>query len=268
MPAISNEGVRLRLRQVYNEVIEVRKTFLLIMESIIIMSTYTSVANLASARASDITGKPIEDFKFLKDAADRQSEIYNSDIDYEKSKIVEMHLVYLWGKIDNLIKDILIEHVSIDSPESPLNSENSSLVKILSKIPLSATFFGMSDKEKRIYIIEEIYQKNNESRKQGLGKFEDMLALFELSGPVPRELSDKIFELQNIRNVIAHNSSIADKKFCERCPGLNYKAGQRLVLTHEDFNRHYSAVISYISVITFRFRGEGIPDKVRDVWGE
>lgn len=180
------------------------------------------------------------------------------------TKAYEMSLVYLWGRIDNLIKDLLIDYIDTDSKLLEY--------KKMPKIKLDLNFIAMSEYDQKYYLISQIEQGLSTPLKNGIKKFEDLLDVFELGGKVPKILSDKMYEISNIRNVIAHNGSIVDNKFIDRCPNLGYSLGQRISLNQAQYVSYSYSLMAYITVLDSRFKGEEVTEEdIRsfidiDVW--
>jgi hypothetical protein len=52
--------------------------------------------------------------------------------------------------------------------------------------------------------------------------------------------------------VIVHRNSIADRRFVKNCPGLNLKAGDRLIIADSQLDRYGNALCQYVAVLLRR----------------
>lgn len=168
-----------------------------------------------------------------------------------------MYIVYIWSKIDNLVRDVLSEYIEIECLSRYTKIPN---------INLPIGVFALMDNERRYFIISQIEQKLDIPLKQGVGKFESILKVFDLGGPIPGKLKDALFELSNVRNIIVHNNSVADERFVINCPWMGYSVGRRLKLSRDCFYKYSQAVFDYTMLITFRFRNEPIDDIFIENW--
>lgn len=66
------------------------------------------------------------------------------------------------------------------------------------------------------------------------------------------EVSDSIFELQQVRNVVAHNYGIADKHFCEKCPRFNLKQGDEVNVGSDQLIGYLNSMFAYCFMVVGR----------------
>jgi NADPH-dependent 2,4-dienoyl-CoA reductase/sulfur reductase-like enzyme len=88
---------------------------------------------------------------------------------------------------------------------------------------------------------------------RGVGRFERLLEPFGLSGSVDAETRKILFEMHELRNVIAHRRALADRKFVTSVPWAKYKIGQPIKVTSGDVHRYHGAIANYVTVIIQRF---------------
>jgi len=81
----------------------------------------------------------------------------------------------------------------------------------------------LSKAEQAHYLVELLEQDLASSLKQGVSRFENLLNPFSLGGPLPDGCAKTLFELQQVRNVVAHRNGIVDRRLKSECPWLKVK---------------------------------------------
>lgn len=161
--------------------------------------------------------------------------------------IVHAHgLLGLWGAFESFVEDLVIALLAQDP--SVLGEDAFARVDV----PVSTLLLDGSARYRSI--LNEAQRKLGTELALGVGRFEHLLRLVKLDGPVPRRIRDAVYEAQHIRNVWAHRGGIADSKFVERCPSLGFEVGQRVDLDAGAFLRLQHALHMYTVVILNRAR--------------
>jgi hypothetical protein len=154
-------------------------------------------------------------------------------------------LVGVWGALEAAIEDMLVG-ILANEPAVLLN-------EAFSKLRISLADFEMLDKEERMrLLIEDIERGLGSSRKQGVDYFETLLDRFSLSGAVEEEVKRNIWEMNNIRNVIVHRASFADRRLVKNCPWMGLKVGDKVTVTHKSIHRYGSSVWAYVLGLIYR----------------
>jgi GNAT superfamily N-acetyltransferase len=154
-------------------------------------------------------------------------------------------LVGDWGALQSSIEDALVGML--------MNEPELMQLESFSKIKITLAEFETLEKEERMrLLVEELQRGQGLGRKQGADVFEALLDQVKLSGPVEDKLKKTMWEMHNLRNVIVHRGSIADRRLVKGCPWLGLKVGDRVKIDHEDFEKHHFALGEYLMVIIRR----------------
>jgi hypothetical protein len=154
-------------------------------------------------------------------------------------------LVGIWAALEAGVEDMLVGILC----NEPAVLTTYAFEKI--KIPL--TKYEQLDKEERMrFLLSEIQREYTSGLAQGVKAFESALYVFNLSGPVDPAIGDALWKINNLRNVIVHRDSRADRRFVENCPFMNLKIGDRVLVDHETFASLSEHVIRYIVVLIRR----------------
>ena len=111
-----------------------------------------------------------------------------------------------------------------------------------------ADYQSMSEKERLEYVVRELERDLRTSDRIGIGRFEGLLGAVGLSGPVPKAMQRDLFELYQIRNVLAHRRGLVDRKLAETCPWLRLKVGSAIRIDQKGYTK-YSKVVSAYAVL-------------------
>ncbi|OFW10685.1 MAG: hypothetical protein A3H27_11320 [Acidobacteria bacterium RIFCSPLOWO2_02_FULL_59_13] len=153
--------------------------------------------------------------------------------------------VTLWGALEDLIRTFVAKWLQ-EVPAILLNPPLSTL-----KVRLGE-YENLSPEEKGVFLADALDRATNGALKQGVTRFEALLEPLSLSGTVPDDVRTDIFELGQVRHVIAHRRGIADRKLLEACPWLTVSHGSPLDVSHRDFARYYGAAMSYVRELVVR----------------
>ena len=91
----------------------------------------------------------------------------------------------------------------------------------------------------RGYLIADLLEQDQASAlKRGISRFQTLLDPFSLDADIPKECSDAIFELQQVRNAIAHRDGAADRRFIADCPWLRAELNQRTTISSDQLSKY------------------------------
>ncbi|HEY4013851.1 MAG TPA: hypothetical protein VGM06_10975 [Polyangiaceae bacterium] len=145
----------------------------------------------------------------------------------------------------------------------------------LDKVEINLGLYqSLSEEERAWYAIEQLEVVQKAPLKMGANRFEELLKPFGLSGPMPKELRDILFELSQVRHVLVHKRGRSDSRLLRNCPHLasRFPIGSRMSLTAEDFNRYQTAALEYGFILLERVDPESFkkvhPDLDRGTAGD
>lgn len=113
---------------------------------------------------------------------------------------------------------------------------------------------NLPHEERCAFIFDLLEQELVTARREGVTRFEALLAPFDLSGPVPEQVGRAIFELGQIRNVLVHRGGVVDKRLAMACPWLDALPGTQLGVTSAMLGLYFEAVHKYIVILIDRVR--------------
>jgi len=115
-----------------------------------------------------------------------------------------------------------------------------------------AVVFAANARDRAEVFLEALKKRRGTPLSSGITRFEDLLSLVGLDGPLPAGLSDTVFEFQQVRNVYAHNGGLADRRFLDTCPYVSVAVGEPVPVRPGTADGYYHAMLAYTGVILAR----------------
>jgi hypothetical protein len=170
-------------------------------------------------------------------------------------------VISLWSFLENFVFSLLINFLR----HEPMAMQAEAILNL--KIELGK-YQSLTEEERYPYIVELLEQQVKVKNTRGITRFENLLASFELTGPVDRKTQKRIFELQQVRNVLVHQNGIADRQLIELCPWLKLKIDEKILVDHERFITYFGAFTDYYIQISRRlhkYYGVELTDELENV---
>lgn len=160
--------------------------------------------------------------------------------------IIRSHtLVAFWGALEVFVDDLVLCWLA-NYPDS-LKSEG------LSKIKVSLSEFERLGKDERLLLLlDEMKRQSKADVSRGVNQFENTLKIVDLGDSVDKRISDDLFITQQLRNVIVHRGSMADRRFVDACPELGFKLGESIVVDEPLYERCRDSIEDYFLCLVGR----------------
>lgn len=155
-------------------------------------------------------------------------------------------VVQLWSILESLARAVTEKHVL-----HPNAMARDDIQKFTGPV---ARFIGCDESERGRLLVELLEEKVASSLKRGVNRFESILAAVGLSGPVDETVRRVLYELSQVRNVVAHNNGVADRSFVGACPWFGASVGEQVVITRQSFEAYLSAAHWYLLELDARLR--------------
>ncbi len=178
--------------------------------------------------------------------AHKQSSLATEEINKGFPFIFNQATILLYSHLESLIKEIITSFIK-NNPDYITLKEFSTL-----KIQLSE-YEGLNQDEKFDYIYFLYERAIAPGFFYGTKRFEALLAPIKMNGAVNSITEKNIFELAQLRNVLLHKSGRVDKTLIERCPWLNLKFGDKILVNHIQYKKYCDSVVAYNMTVFYRF---------------
>jgi hypothetical protein len=191
------------------------------------------------------------------EAADRRAKLAQREIESDFNLLHSQAVTSLWSGLEDVVRTFVARWL-LNLPTTRTGSPWAELkVKV-------GEYEQLDDEQKAYHLVELIEQTTAASLKRGVNRFECLLDGLGLSGPLSEDLRDAIFEMKQVRNIIAHRRGIADRRFCQFCPDFQLAPGKMVLVSHKMWHKYFGAAHGYILEIVFR-TGEKFGDvEIRD----
>jgi hypothetical protein len=203
-------------------------------------------------RALHFTGKPDFSEDQLPDEvkgeikyAEHRAALAQREVDSDFALIHSQAVLSLWSALEDVIRDLVARWL-MNLPQTRLDRPWSDL-----KVRVGE-YEQLDEEQKAYFLVGAVEQSTAAALKVGINRFECMLESLRLSGALEEQIGALIYEMQQVRNVVAHRRGIADARFCAACPTFGTAIGQRVLISHERWRAYEGAIHSYILEVIFR----------------
>lgn len=174
------------------------------------------------------------------EAAHVQAALAQSEIDSDFRLLHAHSLVGIWGAVDAWVDDVVAGWL-LNRPDCFELGDR--------KVKVSCSTVLSDPLTRTRFVAAALRDSLGYSLRLGVTPMEEFFASVGLSGFVPSEIGDAVFEAQQIRNVYAHNGGRADERLLERCPRLGLSRGVPVPVTSDMYYGYAAAFIRYVSVV-------------------
>jgi hypothetical protein len=113
-------------------------------------------------------------------------------------------------------------------------------------------YMQLDPTEQAQYVVEMLEAEVYGGLKRGVNRFEVLLEPLGIGGAVDDKLQRDLYELQQVRNVLAHRAGRADRAFVEACPWFPTKVGEQVQVNAEASDRYGNAAGAYLLTVLYR----------------
>ena len=179
------------------------------------------------------------------EAAEKEAALAQAEIAEDFPVLHGFAVVALWSWTEHFIKGFVTLWL--------LHRRDSFSTPAVQRLKVKVGDYAqMQKREQAAFLVELLEQDLASSLKRGANRFESLLEPFGLSGSLSDECSKTIFELQQVRNVIAHRNGKADRRLRSECPWLKLKINQPVKISRDMLQAYSNAVAEYLLTILYR----------------
>jgi len=219
------------------------------------LSGYDELRNIIRISQNGIAGlrgvpKVLETLAILEDKAEdsdsdkklenakNEASLAQTEIQNDFPVLHGFAIVALWGWLENFVMGLLALWLR--------NRKDALDVPSVRKIKIRWGEFSKLTKIEQADMMVELLNRDISSPlKMGINRFSSLLQPFGLSIEMPDECSNALFELQQIRNNIAHRNGIVDRRLRSNCPHLKFKLNQPVKVSTEMYRRYMNAAAMF-----------------------
>ena len=161
-------------------------------------------------------------------------------------------VVTLWSLLESFVGSFLVGWMENEPGALQADAIKNLSIRI-------GEYEALSPEEKCPFILDRL-ELDRRSRLPGISRFEAMLEIFGLNGPVDPELRKTLLHLWAVRNLIVHQRGKVDKIFFEQCPWLGVNVGDDVRISDAELAKFTFACGKYVMSIIPRLQDHfGVP---------
>lgn len=154
-------------------------------------------------------------------------------------------VVTLWALLEGMVRSFVAEYIR--------RRRSSWSLPQLKKLRIRLGEYETILKEDRYLYVADLLEKEVAAGvRNGVNRFETLLAPFNLDGDVPKNTSKLIFELGQMRNTIVHRAGKADNQLLKSCPWLKQMRSEPVRITPKMMHKYFNAVDMYVTIVMCR----------------
>lgn len=189
-----------------------------------------------------------EDADELK-AVEEQAELAKTEVEDDFPVLHSLATGAIWSWLEHLVKGLLVERLVHDRKALQLPAFQRIKVRL-------SDYVSLNRREQAAYLVELLEQETASPLKRGANRFESLLEPFGLSGSVDEQVTKTLFELQQVRNAIAHQNGRCDRRLKTSCPWLKLKIGEPIKVSGQQLKNYANATAEYALGVLYRI-GDG-----------
>ncbi|HEU4855467.1 MAG TPA: hypothetical protein VFS89_09335 [Nitrosospira sp.] len=173
-------------------------------------------------------------------SAEKEAALAQREVDTDFPVLHGLAAVALWSWLENFVKGFVVLWL--------IHRKDAYSVPAVQRLRIKlGDYAQLSKAEQAGYVVDLLEQDLSSALKRGITRFESLLDPFSLSGgTLPEGCAQTLFELQQIRNVIAHRNGRADRQLKAACPWLKVRLNQPFIISRPMLHRYTEACIEYM----------------------
>ena len=176
------------------------------------------------------------------ESAEKEAALAQQEVEKNFPVLHGLAVVALWSWLENFVKEFVVLWL--------LHRKDAYSVAALQKLKVRlGEYLQLSKTEQAHYVVELLEQDLASPLKRGVTRFDSLFEPFGLvATPLPEGCAKTLFELQQVRNAIAHKNGNADRQLKSACPWLKVKLNQPVPVSHEMLHAYTGACMQYLVV--------------------
>jgi hypothetical protein len=190
------------------------------------------------AKAKDT--KEMPDTAKRIESAEKEAALAEREFEKDFPVLHGFAVVALWSWLENFVKGFVVLWL--------VHRKDAYSATVLQKLRVKlGEYLQLSKAEQAHYIVELMEQDLASPLKRGVARFDSLFEPFALvTTPLPEGHAKTLFELQQVRNAIAHKNGNADRQLKSTCPWLKVKVNKPVPVSQKMLHRYADACMQYL----------------------
>ena len=184
-------------------------------------SVVRAIAKAKDTEDTSDTAKRVE-------SAEQEAALAQREVDNDFPVLHGFAVVGLWSWLENFVKGFVVLWL--------VHRKGAYSATVLQRLRVKlGEYLALSKTEQAHYIVELMEQDLASPLKRGVTRFDSLFEPFALvATPLPDSHVKTLFELQQVRNAIAHKNGNADRQLKSMCPWLKAKLNRPVPVSPQD----------------------------------
>lgn len=175
----------------------------------------------------------------------KEAELASTEVEKDYPVLHGLAVVALWSWMEHCVKGFVALWL--------MHRRDALDVPAVQKLRVRlGEYLQLQKAEQAQFLVELLEQELASSLKRGATRFESLLQPFGLSFQLPDGCGDTLFELQQIRNAIAHRNGRVDRRLRSECPWLKLKINQPVLVSRKMLHAYSGAAGEFLLALLYR----------------
>lgn len=177
--------------------------------------------------------------------AQKEAELASTEVEKDFPVLHGLAVVALWSWMEHFVKGFVALWLTHRRDALDVPAVQKLRVRL-------GEYLQLQKAEQAQFLVELLEQELATPLKRGATRFESLLQPFGLSFQLPDGCGQTLFELQQIRNAIAHRSGRADRRLRSDCPWLKLKINQPVLVSRKMLHAYSGAAGEFLLSFLYR----------------
>ncbi|MDP2448401.1 MAG: hypothetical protein Q8M93_17310 [Polaromonas sp.] len=177
--------------------------------------------------------------------AQKEAELASTEVEKDFPVLHGFAVVALWSWMEHFVKGFVALWLTHRRDALDVQAVQKLRVRL-------GEYLQLQKAEQAQFLVELLEQELASPLKRGASRFESLLQPFELSFQLPDGCGQTLFELQQVRNVIAHRNGQADRRLRSDCPWLKLKINQPVLVSRKMLHAYSEAASEFLLYFLYR----------------
>lgn len=195
---------------------------------------------------ADVEGKSNDPDSLRKmERAEREAELASTEVERNFPVLHGLAVVGLWSWMEHFVKGFVALWL--------MHQRDALKVAAVQKLRVKlGDYLQLRKAEQAQFLVDLLEQELASPLKRGAARFDSLLQPFGLSFELPDGCAQTLFELQQVRNAIAHRNGRADRRLRSDCPWLKLKIDQPVLVSQKMLQTYSKAASEFLLAFLYQ----------------
>lgn len=177
--------------------------------------------------------------------AQKRAELASTEVEKDFPILHGFAAVALWSWLEHFVKGFVALWL--------MHRRDALKTPAVQKLRVRLGEYLQLDKSEQAHLlVEMLEQELGSPLKQGTNRFESLLQPFGLSFQMDADIGRTLFELQQVRNAIAHRNGRTDRRLRSNCPWLKLKINEPIQISRDQIHVYAAAAAEFLLSLLYQ----------------